>query len=78
MTPILQNERFSNYAPFKENFDEVFIYKIHKDYVVFKDPYNPRDPHGYIFYGNFDTVNGWLYGAVMAANKIMPRRGNDS
>ena len=55
------------YAAFCENFEEVSIEKINRNYFVFK-----KGETNYCFYTtNINVIKGWLYGAVQANCKVI-------
>ena len=60
---------FKNYKAFEANFGPIKIVKnsYDKNYKVYK--VNEEDAGNYIYYSNDkDNIEGWLYGAVQAAN----------
>lgn len=60
---------FKNYKAFEANFGPIKIVKnsYDKNYKVYK--VNEEDAGNYIYYSdNKDNIEGWLYGAVQAAN----------
>lgn len=65
-------ETFKNYNAFKANFGEIIIKKspYDKNYYIFR-PDRPGD-NDYIHYASTrDYIEGWLYGAVQANNKVI-------
>ena len=69
----LYNEEFKNYPAFHANFEDVYIYKVNKQYLVCREPQtdNVRD---WIFVGTKEEINGWLYGCVQANHKFVTAR----
>lgn len=62
-------DTFKNYKAFEANFGPIKIVKnsYDKNYKVYK--VNEEDAGNYIYYSdNKDNIEGWLYGAVQAAN----------
>lgn len=60
---------FKNYKAFESNFGPIKIVKNYydKNYKVYK--VNEEDADNYIYYSdNKENIEGWLYGAVQAAN----------
>ena len=63
-------DSFKNYKAFKANFKPVHIVKVNGNYVVFNE--DAQDSNSFIYYSNNkDNIEGWLYGAVQAKNKII-------
>lgn len=69
----LYNEEFSNYKAFHNNFEDVYIYKLSKSYLVCREP-QTDNVRNWIFVGTKEEINGWLYGCVQANNKIIKAR----
>ena len=67
------NEEFSNYKAFHNNFEDIYIYKVNKSYLVCREPQtnNVRD---WIMVGTKEEINGWLYGCVQAVHKFVTQR----
>ena len=65
-----------NLRAYKANFDYIKIEKVPytKGFCVYTDE-DRAEAGAYTQYCyNIDYLNGWLYGAVQAANKIMKRK----
>lgn len=71
----LCNDEFRYYAPFHNNFEDVYIYKVPNGfYFVCKEPIGNNGFENWIFNGTKETVNGWLYGCVQAKYKYVTER----
>jgi Holliday junction resolvase len=82
----VENSNFSNYPAFAANFNDVLIVKFQKkgEYFVFNSKDVQTDNEGnykidsletaWIQKGNADYINGWLYGAVQAACKVVSKK----
>ena len=68
---------FKNYKAFEANFEPIKIVKnsYDKNYKVYRA--NEEDANNYIYYSNNkDNIEGWLYGAVQAANGVFKKLTN--
>lgn len=68
---------FKNYKAFEANFEPIRIVKnsYDKNYKVYRA--NETEANNYIYYSdNKDNIEGWLYGAVQAANGIFKKLEN--
>lgn len=62
-------DTFKNYRAFVSNFEPIIIVKINRQYYVYK--LDARDSQDYKYQTDSkDNIEGWLYGAVQANNKI--------
>jgi len=77
MNPLTPKEYLqieTNLKAFLNNFESIIILKCNKTYYVFVSP--NAEYSNYIHYSSsIDYINGWLYGAVQANNKIMKSKG---
>ena len=68
---------FKNYKAFEANFEPIKIVKnsYDKNYKVYR--VDEEDANNYIYYANNkDNIEGWLYGAVQAANGVFKKLTN--
>ena len=65
-------DTFKNYSAYASNFKPLRIVKNGKDYYVYRE--DDPDKNHYIQYGNKDYIDGWLYGAVQAKQKIVENK----
>ena len=67
------NEEFKNYPAFHANFEDVYIYKVSKSYLVCREP-QTDNVCDWIMVGTKEEINGWLYGCVQANHKFVTAR----
>ena len=61
---------FKNYKAFANNFKPLTIVKANGNYFVYKD--GAEDYNSYVYNTNSkDNLEGWLYGAVQAKNRLL-------
>ena len=65
-------DTFKNYSAYASNFKPLRIVKNGKNYYVYRE--DDPDKNHYIQYGNKDFIDGWLYGAVQAKQKIVENK----
>lgn len=66
---------FKNAQAYLENLSPIKIFKIDKDYVVYKN--TAKDYSDWVYSSNSkDNIEGWLYGAVQAKNRIIESESN--
>lgn len=64
-------DTFKNYKAFEANFDPIKIIKYNNHFYIYNTT-EPADYNSYIQHTDSkEYVEGWLYGAVQAANKIV-------
>lgn len=63
------SSKFLNYKAFENNFEPLYIIQLGSDYVVFKR--TAQTYNDFIYSADtIDNIEGWLYGAVQANNKV--------
>lgn len=63
-------DEFKNAQAYLENLSPIKIFKIDKDYVIYKN--TAKDYSDWVYSSNSkDNIEGWLYGAVQAKNRIV-------
>lgn len=63
------SSKFYNYRTFENNFEPLYIIKYGEDYLVYKR--SAKQVNEYIYSADSeDNIEGWLYGAVQANNKV--------
>lgn len=66
---------FKNAQAYLENLSPIKIFKIDKDYVIYKN--TAKDYSDWVYSSNSkDNIEGWLYGAVQAKNRIVESESN--
>lgn len=70
---IKETEKINkNLKAFNANFEEIKILKFYKNYYIFIAKNINSQYSNYIqTTANIEYINGWLYGAVQAKNKIV-------